>query len=570
MQSQVLKCCPRYLYPSVRTGGLAATLLHFPGSKHSSMASSYAPRPQSSTELHASVRKDSLKIFRSALDAVSPGQMIKRVLRVLKRENNHASAILDVDGREYQLHKNVYVVGFGKAVLGMARAVEECLNDHIVKGVISIPKGSREQLLAAGKGDLCLAADSKIKAYEGAQNNLPDEDAHKAAMAIQNLATAVDKGDLLLVLISGGGSALCPSPCPPITLMEEQELTKLMSRSGATINELNLIRRNIEVLKGGGLGQIARPAQVVSLILSDVIGDKLDIIGSGPTVPKLSSPRQCLDLINRFGFADKVAPSILSVLETKALDRKRNEEAVPYSFHLSDATKLWDHIQNVIIGSNAIAASAAMHTAEKLGYMSLVLMTDLQGEAHIRGGMFARLAKYTALCFNYMPPNKGSGLLRELEIQLIRDGISKESLIRVHAEANKAYNSGKGVCIITGGETTVTVKGSGRGGRNQEIVLSCALEMKNIFSDPSLEKYHVEFLSCGTDGQDGPTDAAGAFADKHLAAKASEKNMDLKKYLEDNDSYSALKQIDEGQYLIQTGFTGTNVMDIQVLIVKPM
>ncbi|KAK3579397.1 hypothetical protein CHS0354_029704 [Potamilus streckersoni] len=568
MQSQVLKCCPRYLYPSVRTGKLA-TLIYFPGSKHSLMASFHASRPQSPTrtmpqshtEQHDMVRKDSLEIFRSALDAVSPGQMIQRVLRVINREDNKESAILKVEGREYQLHKNVYVVGFGKAVSGMARAVEDCLKNHIIQGVISIPKGSREQLLAAGKGDLCLAADSKIKVYEGAQNNLPDEDAHKAALAIQNLATAADKG---------GGSALCPFPCPPITLMEEQELTKLMSRSGATINELNLIRRNIEVLKGGGLGQIARPAQVISLILSDVIGDKLDIIGSGPTVPKLSSPRQCLDLINRFGLVDKVATSILSVLETKALDKKRDEEAVPYSFHLSNVTKLWNHIQNVIIGSNAIAASAAVHTAEKLGYKSLVLMTDLEGEAQVRGVMFARLAKYTALCFSYMPPNKGSGLLRELEIQLIQDGISKENLIKVHAEATKAYNSGEGVCIICGGETTVTVKGNGRGGRNQEIVLACALEMKNIFSEPSLEKYHVQFLSCGTDGQDGPTDAAGAITDKHLAAKASENNIDLKKYLEDNDSYSALKKIDGGQYLIQTGLTGTNVMDIQVLIVKLM
>ncbi|XP_053378063.1 glycerate kinase-like [Mercenaria mercenaria] len=514
------------------------------------------------------IRQDARDIFDAAVKSVYPPQMIRNALTVSQDGNT-----LHIDGKEYDLRNNVYVVGFGKAVSGMARALDDLIGCHIVQGIISIPYGSQKVFTSIGKQDLCVKEGSKIKVFEGAENNMPDENAHTAAMAIEELVRSLGADDLLIVLISGGGSALLPSPIPPLTLQDELEMTGIVSRSGGSIQDLNVLRQNLESLKGGGLAQKAKPASVISLILSDVIEDKLDIISSGPTTPLLSSPRQCLQILERLKIKDKVPAVVRDTLQEKASQGRSLEDRSPYQHNVQSFESQWEHVKNLIIGSNSIATQAAFQGAVEKGYAPIILTNTLQGEAQVTAAMFSELAKYAILSFGDIPPHQGKVTLCETEVGLTKRGVSKMDLKRIEEAADKAYNSRTGLCIICGGETIVNVKGMGRGGRNQEMALAFAIEFaKTVQDDRSgvLKTFHVEFLSGGTDGQDGPTDAAGAVVNKNLIPTAISGKLNPKDYLNNNDSYTLFKSIKENNCLINCGLTGTNVMDIQIMIVKSL
>ncbi|KAL4226896.1 hypothetical protein ACF0H5_014874 [Mactra antiquata] len=513
------------------------------------------------------LRQDVKDIFDAAVTAVYPPEMIRNTVTLSDDDST-----LIIDGHKYKIDNNVYVVGFGKAVSGMARTVEDILGDHLVKGIISIPHGSQELFKSIHKDSLCVSENSKITVYEGARDNMPDDNANKAAMAILDLIQSLNDNHLLIVLISGGGSALLPSPIPPITLSDELEMTKVVSTHGGSIHDLNVLRQNIEILKGGGLAAKAKPAKVVSLILSDVIEDKLDIISSGPTSPMHSSPRQCLQILDRLQVKDKVPPVIIETLEGKASKIKTSREIDPQHLNISSFESQWDHVKNIVIGSNCIATQAAYLKANTLGYVPLVLTNTLQGEAKKAAKMFAELALYVIYCFETLRPDEGNATLTAAEIQLIELGINKIELKRIEAATTQAQNSKSGVCIICGGETIVNVSGNGVGGRNQEMALAFAMEYKKLTSNENskyFDKFHVEFLSAGTDGQDGPTDAAGAVVNRYLIPAALSSKVDPSEYLLNNDSNTFFKLVTTDNCLIQTGLTGTNVMDIQTLIVKP-
>ncbi|XP_071082345.1 glycerate kinase-like [Haliotis cracherodii] len=500
---------------------------------------------------------DARQIFQAAVESVMPRPMLER--EVMYRKETRT---LCVGGKEYQLQKNVFVVGFGKAVSGMARVVEEMLGDHIVKGIISIPIGATEQLKKLNKHDMLLEASSKITVYEGAKDNLPDEDSLKAAEEIHKLVSALGKDDILIVLVSGGGSALLPTPCPPISLGEEMELTRLLASKGATIQELNLIRSNIEVLKGGGLALEARPASVISLILSDVIGDPLDFIASGPTFCSATDASQCMHLFKTFNITDQVPKSVLEFLE-----RRKKVKKMPITVDSPDFEHLaW--VQNHIVGNNAIATSTAGSTARNLGYLPLVLSTYLSGDTREIAAMFGKLAKYVLLIFR-RNSKEYNPVLATLEVDLVRTGISKDKLNEVVTLVEKGKNMQKGVCIIAGGETTTLVKGSGLGGRNQEMALAIAPYLAALKGDSVFKTYsQICFLSAGTDGLDGPTDAAGAVVDMDFTQILSEEGMSLDEFLQNNDSYNLFRLVRNGSNHIKIGHTGTNVMDIQILLVK--
>ncbi|XP_052284233.1 glycerate kinase-like [Dreissena polymorpha] len=513
------------------------------------------------------IRRDACDIFTAAVASVYPPQMVKNAIKVSPDGNQ-----LTVDGHNYALKQNVYVVGFGKAVSGMAAALDQLIGKHIVDGIISIPYGTFELFTSIGKSDLCVKPDSKIRVFQGARYNMPDEDSHKAATAIHELAKSLTEKHILIVLISGGGSSLLPSPIPPVTLDEAIKMTRVISEVGGSIGELNILRQNVEVLKGGGLAMVARPAQVLSLILSDVIEDKLEIISSGPTTPLLSSARQCLQILERLNVKDKVPRSVVELLMRSASDKKSQQEGQQQ--HNLSYESQWKHVQNVIIGSNTIATEAARNQASRHGYVPVVLTNTLQGEASRVAGMFVMLAKYIMLSYGNMAPDKGKGQLVEAELELIKDGLKKSDLQRVIAAVSQAQNSHSGLCVICGGETTVMVKGSGKGGRNQEMALTFSLGLKNMIegtaSHPThkqFSSFHVEFLSAGTDGQDGPTDAAGAVVNKRLVQFANGHGLDASAFLKNNDSYTFFKSLKDDS-LLETGLTGTNVMDIQLLIIK--
>jgi len=304
----------------------------------------------------------------------------------------------------------------------------------------------------------------------------------EGARRILEIAHAAGPRDLLICLISGGASALLPAPVPGLSLAAKQEITRQLLNAGAAIHELNTVRKHLSLVKGGQLAAAAHPATVITLILSDVVGDHLDVIGSGPTVSDSSTIEQAEAVLRKFGVS--VPAGILR------------------------ETPKTIQVQNLIVGSNRLAIDAAARKAKELGYRTLVLSTSIEGETRDIARMHAAIAR---------------------EIPLRRPA-----------------------CILSGGETTVTVRGKGLGGRNQEFVLAAAMELADM-----------TVFSAGTDGLDGPTDAAGAIADTRTLARARKLHLDPRQFLDNNDSYRFFEKVDG---LIKTGPTGTNVMDVRILL----
>lgn len=282
------------------------------------------------------------KVFAAAVEAVQPDTVVRQSI-----ERKDDSVI--INGQKFPLKHNLHLVGFGKAVLGMAVEAERIMGDHLVRGVISVPHGIQQTLKQHGKGHLLLKENSRIRVMEGAKHNLPDTDAQRAAEQIKQLASELTEKDVLLVLISGGGSALLPAPIPPILLQEKLDVTRKLAAAGATIQELNTVRRALSFLKGGGLAHYAHPAQVVALILSDVIGDPLDLIASGPTVRSEVWPEEVLSVLERFKLLNSIPASVKDVLGRPNSQRMDNKEK----------TDKAENVLNAVIGSNSIALKCA-------------------------------------------------------------------------------------------------------------------------------------------------------------------------------------------------------------------
>ncbi len=390
----------------------------------------------------------------------------------------------------------ILAVGAGKASGAMAAAAETALGDRVSAGVVAVKDG-------------CLAPTRRIRLLE-AGHPVPDERGAAAAREVRELAQSARADDLVLVLVSGGGSALTPAPAPPITLADKQAVTRLLLAAGANINQLNAVRKHCSLLKGGQLARAAAPARVHALLLSDVIGDPLDVIASGPTAPDGSTFAEALGILDRFGLRDRTPGSIVERLERGA----RGE--IPETPKPEDP--LFERVTNVVVGNNRLVVEAAATGARARGLTPQVLTRGLEGEAREVARRFVELARQ------------------------IRSGQGP-----VPAPA----------CIIAGGETTVTVRGGGIGGRCQEFALAAALEMDGLEG--------VVILAAGTDGTDGPTGAAGALVDGRSARRAREQRYDPRARLDDNDSHPVLACLGD---LVITGPTNTNLLDIYLLLVE--
>ncbi|NXL58644.1 GLCTK kinase, partial [Chordeiles acutipennis] len=500
-----------------------------------------------------SLREHALSLFRSAVGIVRPAPMLKRAVKL---QGDECPQLL-VKGRAFPVKRNLYLVGFGKAVLGMATAAEEILGDHLVRGIISVPLGIQESLQRAGMQEMLLKPHSKIQVIEGAKNNLPDPEALKGAVAIQELAEGLTADDLLLVLISGGGSALLPAPIPPILLEEKEKLTKMLASRGAAIQELNVVRKTLSLLKGGGLAQLAYPAQVVSLILSDVIGDPLDIIASGPTAASSHSIQDCLQILTKYNLLHNLPKSVETVLS-----RSPTKPTAPEDY---------SHVCNIIIGSNTLALDEAKHQAERLGYTTLILSTAICGEVGHISTLYCQLIQLLCLGFTGLGGgplgHKVKGELLQLAAELEIPGLNLAEFL----QALQRLGPERPICILAGGETTVQLHGTGKGGRNQELALRVGLglhraQATQVSAPPG--RCEIIFLSGGTDGQDGPTEAAGAFCSLELVDEALQEGLDVEAFLSNNDSYTFFSQFQGGHHLVVTGLTGTNVMDIQVILIR--
>ena len=448
-------------------------------------------------------RAFALAIFRAALAAADPRRAVHRAM---SRNGN----CLRVQNREYDLArvKNVYVIGFGKASATMAQAAEEILGDKITRGWVTVKYGYTAPLVTG-----------KIHLHE-AGHPLLDQNSLDGTQKILEILDAATENDLIVCLISGGGSALLELPIPGISLDDLRALTDALLRCGATINEINTLRKHISQVKGGQLARRAGQAQIIALILSDVIGSPLDMIASGPTAPDPTTFADALDVIERYGLRGQIPENIAAHIE-------RSAHGAPSSFDFAqdgsglDTPKAEDpvfaRVQNVIISDLTIACDAAVQTAQQLSYHSLLLSSFVQGEAREFAKLLAAIAH---------------------EINVSGRPVSKPA------------------CIVCGGETTVTLRGKGKGGRNQEIALAAAIEIVGMCD--------VVILSGGTDGTDGPTDAAGAIADGETVARASAIGMDARAYLANNDAYNFFQPLGD---LLMTGPTGTNVNDVTILLI---
>jgi glycerate 2-kinase len=456
-------------------------------------------------EYAAGNRERAWQIMRVALDAVEPGAAVRRHLHLVA---NHL-IIMDPQGGEYahalDEFDRVLVVGGGKAGAPMAAAVADILGKWLSDGGVIVKHG---HTLADS------ATTRPIKILE-AGHPVPDQAGLHGAEYIAHLLHGATSRDLVLCLISGGGSALMTLPPSGISLANLQALTQILLGCGATINEINTIRKHVSQLKGGQLAQLASPAKVVSLILSDVVGDPLEVIASGPTVPDPTTFDDAWSILTRYGVVEDVPTSIINHLSAG------REGTLPDTPKPGDP--IFDRVQNVIIGSNRLAAYAAAEEAQRMGFDTILLTTFLEGEAREVGRVIAGLAKGA-----------------------------------VHGEA--MHPAGRSltrpVCLVLGGETTVTLHGDGKGGRNQEMALAAAL---------SLVGWEGVLIAClATDGTDGPTDAAGAFADGTTINRAVNLGLDAKTYLARNDTYQFFRQLDD---LIVTGPTKTNVNDLVLVFV---
>ena len=448
----------------------------------------------------SSVSERALQIWKAGVKAVDSEALVCNAIQITDHKLTICGHSISLQG-----HANLLVVGAGKAGSGMAAGVEAALKgsslEQKVSGWVNVPAD-------------CVRPLSHIHLYPArpASLNEPTAEGVYGSRQILQKISSLQQDDICLVLISGGGSALLPAPLPPVTLEDKQSVTRLMMSSGATIQELNCVRKQLSQVKGGRLAKAATCGTLITLIISDVVGDPLDVIASGPTVVDSSTPAEALEILSRFvSDRQQVPDSVWSVLEAEKPSLPEQEN--------------WGQTKviNQIIGSNATALQAARQEAEKAGYEIVSLGSENEGTA------------------------TGTGIeLAELCLK-IRDGAGPVS---------------RPACILSGGEPVVDLSSTqnpGKGGRNQEVVLSA---MQRLWNE---DLSGICILSGGTDGEDGPTDAAGGILDSQILQRAHALQIDPGSFLKDHDSYPCLAQVDG---LLKTGATQTNVMDLRVALVE--
>ena len=423
-------------------------------------------------------------LVEAALSAVDPAEAVRRQLRLEDDE-----LVAGPDRTQLAPTSRLFAVGAGKAGVAMSTAAAEQLGDRLTAGVVAVPQAPAER---AGP----------IRWIE-AGHPLPNQGSVEAGRQIRNMLAQAGQNDIVLALISGGGSTLLELPAEGLSLTDLQATNDLLLLSGASIGQVNLVRQQLSQIKGGGLARMAGPATIVSLILSDVVGNPLDKIASGPTVPGRHSPQEALDLLGQLGLADQVPAPVIRHLRTA--------QPPPAS-----ESRGWQ----VLIGDNRLAAEAAAGRAETLGFRGLILTNHLEGEASQVGYLAAALAKS----------------------------------VRRHGDPVPAP-----ACLILGGETTVTVRGQGLGGRNQELALAAAISLDGW------ERLAVATLA--TDGVDGPTPAAGAIVSGDTLPAARAKGLNAQGALQANDSHRLLRALGADLVL---GPTGTNVNDLLFVLAYPV
>lgn len=434
------------------------------------------------------------RLIAAILQSVDPQAAVQKRCRL-------SGELLTIGAQVYDLSefKNIHVIGFGKAVLSMAVGIVEVLGKRIKDGFL-ITKHFH-----AGQQALLPDAFTIVKG----NHPVPAEDTFASSRQLVDFAQSVLAEDLVIVLISGGGSALCSSPVNAISPADMQAVTRSLLACGAEIQEMNAVRKHLDQIKGGGLAELLQPATVATLILSDVIGSPLDVIASGPTVPDSSTYEDVANIFNRYFLWEEIPETVGDWIRTGQAGKLPD---TPKS-----GSPCFDRVQNILVADNRLACETAVNFAKNAGIDAHLMTTSLNGEAREVGRVLVSLMRQ----------------------------------IRNHDEPFLAP-----VCLVYGGETTVTLKGSGKGGRNQEIALGALRELDGLED--------VLMVTLATDGEDGPTDAAGAWATGDSLARASQMGLSLVNAMNTNDSYQFFTALNQ---IVHTGPTGTNVNDVTLCFV---
>jgi len=443
------------------------------------------------------LRKIAINIFQAGVAAADPYQAVKRCL-----QTEHGTLQILFDNTDIKRTGNwtkIHQIAFGKAACPMIKAANETIPAHLLGHAIAVTNYENVQPVTGVN-------------VIGAGHPLPDEAGFNAAKLCAEIAQNAKAGELVLVLVSGGGSALIPNPVDTVSLQDKIRTTDLLLASGATINEVNCVRKHLSQLKGGGLARLTAPADCHALILSDVIGDDLSAIASGPTVPDETTFDNAISLLKAKDIWYQVPPSVRDYMK-RGNQGKAEETAKP-------ANACFAQTSHTLIGSNTLSLKAIMKAAQGQGFEPILYSDSLRGEARDEAEKFVHFAI---------------------------------------THTGKAGN--RPLALLSGGETTVTLKGNGRGGRNQELALSFAIQAQEL----GLPDNWV-FLSGGTDGRDGPTDAAGGMVDSGTIQRMQAAGINPPEFVANNDSYRALKTSED---LLMTGATGTNVADLQILLIQP-
>jgi len=442
------------------------------------------------------MRTHAEEIFKSSVAAVDPYNAVERFVALdgdVLRLGHEGQESREIDLRRFS---RVLLVGGGKATAPMAKAIEDILGSRLEKGVINVKYGFTTSL-------------SRTEIRE-AGHPIPDENGVVGTKKILGLLQECGEDDLIFSLISGGGSALLPQPAGEITLAEKQAVTRMLIECGASIDEINALRKHISASKGGQMARFAYPATTINLMLSDVVGDRMDVIASGPFVPDTSTYEEAREVLEKYKLTD--IPQAVEKHLRAGLEGRLGETP-------KEGDPVFERVHNRIVGSNMIALQAAGKKAEALGYRTVILSSMVEGETR--------------------------------EVARVHTAIAREILRTGHPVSPPA-------CIISGGETTVTIRGNGLGGRNQEFCLAAAMDLDGVAP-------RVVILSGGTDGNDGPTDAAGGIVDPLTLRRAEKAGMNARDFLENNDAYHFLQATGD---LLMTGPTNTNVMDVRLILVR--
>jgi glycerate-2-kinase len=437
------------------------------------------------------------RLEESAKRILNAGLLASHAGRLIEKDLRLQGDILYF--RDYKVnlkkHDKIVVIGAGKATWAMAEAMEKILGDRIDKGLIITKCQGSKQL-------------KYIEVLEGSHPIVSKRSLDASAKMLKLLKNLTSR-HFVIVLVSGGASALLEKFPPGVTLKDAQKLNDMLLKSGLTIKQINKVRRNISLLKNGGLGKILAPAKVMSLVLSDVISDRLDLVASGPTIPGNTNPREAINILKYNRIWSKTPKKIRDYLLAQS-------EKNPKSF--TDSAK-FRHITNILLGSNNDLLVAAREKAMEEGYNTIILTSQAQGEAKD---------------------------VASLVSSIVNEVVQFDRPVK------------KPACLIIGGETTVTVIGDGIGGRNLEFALSSAIHVRH-------QNHNILIASLGTDGNDGPTPVAGAMITQYTFDKAMSLQLNPRDFLMRNDSYSFFEQVGG---LLNTGPTGTNVMDIMIALIQ--